>query len=313
MRSSEEGARPLGSVESLAAQAYPRNERSRWTSIRRRRIAARVQVPTSLERSSLPYGSHGSEQVARFIDIIKNKLIEIKDDGSIWLNQEYFSYATGLRMVYDDKWAEVLGFKRRESESLLEQIHCDFALAIQEVTEEVVIKMAQEAKRLTGSKNLCLAGGVALNCVANGKLQKTNVFENVYIQPAAGDAGGALGAAQAAYHIYFGQERIIDKTKLDGMKGSYLGPEYSDLEIEQMSRKYDASFERFEDFDALAAKTASLLADGSVIGWFQGRMEFGPRALGGRSILGDARNAEKVKPKNQISRRIPSVCSFGFG
>lgn len=245
-----------------------------------------------------PYGSHGSEHVARFVDIIKNKLIEIKDDGSIWLNQAYFSYATGLRMVYDDKWAEVLGFKRRESESLLEQIHCDFALAIQEVTEEVVIKMAQEAKRLTGSKNLCLAGGVALNCVANGKLQKTNIFENVYIQPAAGDAGGALGAAQAAYHIYFGQERKVDKEKLDAMKGSYLGPEYSDLEVEQMSRKYNASFERFEDFDALAAKTASLLADGNVIGWFQGRMEFGPRALGGRSILGDARNAEMQKKLN---------------
>lgn len=245
-----------------------------------------------------PYGSHGSEQVARFVDIIKNKLVEIKDDGSVWLNQEYFSYATGLRMVYDDKWAEVLGFKRRESESLLEQIHCDFALAIQEVTEEVVIKMAQEAKRLTGSKNLCLAGGVALNCVANGKLQKTNIFENVYIQPAAGDAGGALGAAQAAYHIYFGQERKVDKTKLDAMKGSYLGPEYSDLEIEQMSRKYEASFERFDDFNALAEKTASLLAEGNVIGWFQGRMEFGPRALGGRSILGDARNPEMQKKLN---------------
>jgi carbamoyltransferase len=245
-----------------------------------------------------PYGRHESAQVARFVDIIKNKLIEIKDDGSVWLNQEYFSYATGLRMVYDDKWAEVLGFKRRESESLLEQIHCDFALAIQEVTEEVVIKMAQEAKRLTGSKNLCMAGGVALNCVANGKLQKANVFENVYIQPAAGDAGGALGAALAAYYIYFGQERKVDKTKLDAMKGSYLGPEYSDLEVEQMSRKYNASFERFEDFGVLAAKTASLLADGNVIGWFQGRMEFGPRALGGRSILGDARNAEMQKKLN---------------
>jgi carbamoyltransferase len=166
------------------------------------------------------------------------------------------------------------------------------------VTEEVVIKMAQEAKRLTGSKNLCMAGGVALNCVANGKLQKANVFENVYIQPAAGDAGGALGAALAAYYIYFGQERKVDKTKLDAMKGSYLGPEYSDLEVEQMSRKYNASFERFEDFGVLAAKTASLSADGNVIGWFQGRMEFGPRALGGRSILGDARNAEMQKKLN---------------
>jgi carbamoyltransferase len=245
-----------------------------------------------------PYGNHGSAQVAKFVDIIRNELVEIKADGSIWLNQEYFNYATGLRMVFDDKWEKVLGFKRRESESLLEQVHCDFALAIQEVTEEVVIKMAEEAKRLTGSKNLCMAGGVALNCVANGKLQKTNIFENLYIQPAAGDAGGALGAALAAYYIYFNQERKLTPNTLDEMHGSYLGPEYSDLDVKQMAKKYDAHYEYFSDFDKLAAQTARFLSEGNVIGWFQGRMEFGPRALGGRSILGDARNSEMQKKLN---------------
>lgn len=245
-----------------------------------------------------PYGNHGSAQVAKFVDIIRNDLVEIKPDGSIWLNQKYFNYATGLRMVFDDKWEKLLGFKRRESESLLEQIHCDFALAIQEITEEVVIKMAQEAKRLTGSKNLCMAGGVALNCVANGKLQKTNIFENVYIQPAAGDAGGALGAALAAHYIYFNQERKLTPNVLDEMQGSYLGPEYSDMEVKQMAKKYEAQYQYFDDFDELATKTAELLADGNVIGWFQGRMEFGPRALGGRSILGDARNSEMQKKLN---------------
>ncbi|RFS13952.1 carbamoyltransferase [Emticicia sp. C21] len=245
-----------------------------------------------------PYGNHGSEQVAKFVDLIRSVLVEIKPDGSIWLNQEYFNYATGLRMVFDDKWEKLLGFKRRESESLLEQIHCDFALAIQEVTEEVVIKMAEEAKRLTGSKNLCMAGGVALNCVANGKLQKTNIFENVYIQPAAGDAGGALGAALAANYIYFNQDRKLTPNTLDEMHGSYLGPEYSDMDVKQMSKKYDAHYQYYGNFDELAAKTAELLAEGNVIGWFQGRMEFGPRALGGRSILGDARNSEMQKKLN---------------
>lgn len=245
-----------------------------------------------------PYGAHGSDQVARLVQAIESTLIEIKPDGSIWLNQEYFNYATGLRMVHDDKWAALLGFPRREAESNLEQIHCDFALAIQEVTEKIVLKMAQEARRLTGSENVCLAGGVALNCVANGKLQKAEIFKNLFIQPAAGDAGGALGAAQAAFHIYFNQPRTVDATALDGMKGSYLGPEYSDLDIRKMARKYQAHFSYHPDFQEVADTTAHYLAEGNVVGWFQGRMEFGPRALGGRSILGDARNPEMQKKLN---------------
>jgi carbamoyltransferase len=267
-----------------------------------------------------PYGEHGSERVARFVDIIKKDLVSIQEDGSVWLNQDYFDYATGLRMVKDDKWAKLFGVPRREAESQLEQVHCDLALAIQEVTEEVVIKMAQEAKRLTGAKYLCMAGGVALNCVANGKLQKAGVFDEIFIQPAAGDAGGALGAALAAYHISYQKDRIVDKNALDAMKGSYLGPEYSDLEIETTARKYKAPFEKFENFDDLAQKTATLLAEGNVIGWMQGRMEFGPRALGGRSILGDARNSEmqkklnlKIKYREGFRPFAPSVLAENVG
>lgn len=245
-----------------------------------------------------PYGAAGSANVAKYIETIKKELIEIYDDGSIWLNQDYFNYATGLRMVFDDKWERLFGFSRRDSESNLEQHHCDLGLAIQEITEEIVIKLAKEAKKLTGSENLVMAGGVALNCVANGKLQTSGIFKNIFIQPAAGDAGGALGAALAAFHIYFGAERITDNTKQDAMKGSYLGPEFADRDITQMAKKYKASYENFENFADLSKKTATILADGNVVGWFQGRMEFGPRALGGRSILGDPRNPEMQKKLN---------------
>ncbi|KPM48226.1 carbamoyltransferase family protein [Jiulongibacter sediminis] len=245
-----------------------------------------------------PYGRHGSKEVDEYKRIIKEELIEIYDDGSIWLNQNYFNYATGLRMVYDDKWEKLFGFPTRPAESQLEQKHCDLGLAIQEITEEIVILMAKEAQKITGSKNLVMAGGVALNCVANGKLQNAGIFENVYIQPAAGDAGGALGAALAANYLVFDQERKVDSQKMDEMSGSYLGPMFSDLETELTSKKYKAKYTRFESFEELSKETASLIADGNVIGWFQGRMEFGPRALGARSILGDPRNPEMQKKLN---------------
>src|SRR5690606_35296873 len=195
----------------------------------------------------------------------------------------------------------------------LEAHHCNLGLAIQHVTEEAVILMAKEAKQLTGSKHLCLAGGVALNCVANGKLLNTGVFEDVFIQPAAGDAGGALGAAQAAYHIYFGKERIAPKA-MDAMKGSYLGPEFSDLDVENVIRKYDASARHFENYSELCEYVAQQIASDNVVGWMQGRMEFGPRALGGRSILGDPRSAEmqrklnvKIKYRESFRPFAPSV------
>ncbi len=244
-----------------------------------------------------PYGNPHSPDVKKFQQIIKTTLTDIKPDGSIWLDQEYFNYATGLRMVKDKKWEQLFGFPTRKPEDKLEQHHCDLALAIQLVTEEVVFLMAEEARRLTGSENLCMAGGVALNCVANGKLLRSGIFKNIFIQPAAGDAGGALGAALAAHHLFFKKERILSGA-MDSMQGSYLGPEFSNMEIEQMARKYKAKFVRYDDFEKLAEKTATLIDQGNAIGWMQGRMEFGPRALGGRSILGDARNSEMQKKLN---------------
>ena len=187
--------------------------------------------------------------------------------------------------------------KTRKPEDELLQHHCNLGLAIQQITEDVVVMMAKEAKRLTGSENICLAGGVALNCVSNGKLQKSGVFKNVFIQPAAGDAGGALGAALAVNYIYYKQERVVDY-KMDAMEGSYLGPTISDLDVELMSKKYKAQYQYFENFDDLAAKTADLLTKENVIGWVQGKMEFGPRALGARSILGDPRSPEMQKKLN---------------
>ncbi len=244
-----------------------------------------------------PYGNPDSPRVSEYVSIIKKHLISIKEDGSIFLDQKFFDYATGLKMVNENKWETLFGFKTRKPEDELLQHHCDLGLAIQQITEEVVILMAKEAKRLTGSKFLCIAGGVALNCVSNGKLQKSGIFEEIFIQPAAGDAGGALGAALAVNYIYFGQKREINY-KFDALNGSYLGPTFSDLEVELMAKKYEASFTFFDNFSELAAKTANLIANENVIGWVQGKMEFGPRALGARSILGDPRSPEMQKKLN---------------
>lgn len=244
-----------------------------------------------------PYGNPNSEQTKEFVKIIKENLVDIKNDGSIWLNQKYYNYATGLRMIKEKKWAKLFSFSVRKPEAEIEQHHCNLAMAIQQVTEEIVIKMAKEAKFITNSKNLCLAGGVALNCVANGKLLKEGIFENIYIQPAAGDAGGALGAAMAANYMYFDGKRTTDDVK-DKMHGTYLGPDFSDKEIELMSRKAKAVYKRYNDFAELSKFIASKISEGNVAGWFQGRMEFGPRALGNRSILGDAQNPEMQKKLN---------------
>lgn len=245
-----------------------------------------------------PYGNPDAKQTAEFVEIIKKKLINIKQDGSIWLDQNYFKYATGLTMVKEKKWKALFGFGRRSEESDLEQHHCNLALAIQQVTEEVVLQMAKEAKRLTGVDDLCMAGGVALNCVANGKLVETGIFKNIFIQPAAGDAGGALGAALSVHHMYFEQKRTTQRSGEDTMKGSYLGPNYSDKEITTMSKKTKAVYRKYDNFNELAAFIAEKIKDGNVIGWFQGRMEFGPRALGNRSIIADARNLDMQKKLN---------------
>jgi carbamoyltransferase len=244
-----------------------------------------------------PYGNIDDEQTKNFIKTIKNILVDIKEDGSIFLHQQYFTYATGLRMADDNKWERLFGIARRKEDDEIDQSHCNLALAIQTVTNEIVINMAKEAKRLTGTNVLCMAGGVALNCVANGKLHDLKLFDHIFIQPAAGDAGGALGAALAAYHIYFNQPRVFGNEK-DSMKGSLLGTEFSDADILLMAEKNKAVYKNYQNENELFDDVALLLSNGNVIGWHQARMEFGPRALGARSILADARDGEMQKKLN---------------
>lgn len=257
-----------------------------------------------------PYGNREGEDYRRMVGIIKSKLVTINEDGSLFLHQEYFGYATGDRMVKDRVWERLFGFPRRAEGGPLDRRYCDMALAVQEVTEEVVIRLAEEAKRLTGSENLCMAGGVALNCVANGRLESAGIFKRLFIQPAAGDAGGALGAALAANYIYFGMERFVDRMEQDALKGSLLGPEYGETEIFSVARKHDHPYRRITDMGELAEETAKLIAGGSVVGWFQGRSEFGPRALGARSILADARSPEMQKKLNLSIKNRESFRPF---
>ncbi len=244
-----------------------------------------------------PYGDPASSRVADYENRIRERLVDVKEDGSIWLNMEYFDFAAGLKMIRESKLEELFGFVLRKEEDELQSHHCDLALAIQRVTEDIVLKLAGEAKRLTGSSNLCLAGGVALNCVANAAVLRSGLFDGLFIQPAAGDAGGALGAALAVSCIRGGRERRVDG-RGDAMKGSFLGPDYSEADVEGVARRHSAPFLKFDDFDRLCDEVAGLLDDGKVVGWFQGRMEWGPRALGNRSILADARNPEMQKKLN---------------
>ncbi len=252
-----------------------------------------------------PYG------VPKFESIIKDNLIDIKTDGSFRLNQDFFNYATGLTMT-NNKFHDLFGQSPRDSKKdKITQFHMDIASSIQKVTEEIIVKLAKALKNEYGLENLCLAGGVALNCVANGKLLKEKIFKNIWIQPAAGDAGGSLGAALAFWHIDQNKERVI--SNVDDMQGSYLGPEYSQKEIEEKLNKMNANFEIF-DKENLITKTAEDLSKGYAIGWFQGRMEFGPRALGNRSIIGDPRSPTmqknlnlKVKYRESFRPFAPSV------
>ena len=244
-----------------------------------------------------PYGNPQAEQTKDFKRKILENLVDIKEDGSILLNMEYYDFATGLKMAKDKKWEQILGIPIRKPESTLTREYMNLALAIQMITEEVVLRLSNTTQELTKAKNIVLAGGVALNCVSNGKLLKSGIFDDIWIQPAAGDAGGALGAAYAAWHIWMGKERKIVTGK-DAMKGAYLGPEFSDSDIEKVARRNNARFHYFESDDQLYDKISDILAEGNVVGWFQGRMEYGPRALGNRSIIGDARNPEMQKKMN---------------
>ena len=242
--------------------------------------------------------------------IIKN-LIDIKEDGSFWLNQDYFNYATGLTMT-SKRFHNLFGAEPRNSKKdQLTQFHMDIAASIQKVTEDIMIKLAKSLKEEFNIPNLCLAGGVALNCVANGKILKEKIFDNIWIQPAAGDAGGSLGAALALWHIEQNNPRVVSLN--DNMQGSYLGPEYSQKEIQNELDKIGAVY-KIKNEEDLLNQTTNDLSMGEAIGWFQGRMEFGPRALGNRSILGDPRSSEmqknlnlKVKYRESFRPFAPSI------
>ncbi|MCU0285129.1 MAG: carbamoyltransferase [Acidobacteria bacterium] len=236
-----------------------------------------------------PYGE------PKYVQAILDNLIDLKEDGSFKLNMKYFNYAAGLTMT-NRKFAKLFGGPPRTKEGRLGQREMDLARSLQDVTEMAMLRMARHAQKVTGAKYLCLAGGVALNCVANGKILKENIFDDIWIQPAAGDAGGALGAALAVWYDYLDNPRKIDGN-LDAQKGSYLGPDYDNQEILVFLEQNKIPYKYYED-DELLDTTARLLTGEHVIGWFQGRMEFGPRALGARSIIGDARSPVMQKKMN---------------
>jgi carbamoyltransferase len=256
-----------------------------------------------------PYGE------PKYADLILDNLLDLKNDGSFRLDQSYFDYCTGLTMT-NSRFDEMFGAPARAPGELLTQRHMDLAASIQAVIEEAVLRMTRSVAAETGARNLCLAGGVALNCVANGKVLRDGAFERVWVQPAAGDAGGALGAALCGYHLFLGQERQVDG---DAMRGSYLGPSYNQDEIERRLNAAGAKFTTLDDDGAIDAG-ARAIADGKAVGWFQGAMEFGPRALGGRSILADARSPDmqktlnlKVKYRESFRPFAPSVLREDVG
>jgi carbamoyltransferase len=252
-----------------------------------------------------PYGE------PKYADLIKDKLIVVADDGSFQLDMSYFDYATGLTMT-NKKFDTLFGGPPRTSESELTQREMDLAASVQKVTEDIIIQIAKHIAKETGEKNLCLAGGVALNCVANGALVREKIFDNIWIQPAAGDAGGALGAALSAWYLHHAEERQVS-IDCDSMKGAYLGPSFTDSEIEADFMECGAKFQKCDDH-VLIEHVASALAEEKAVGWMQGRMEFGPRSLGGRSIIADPRSPKmqkqlnlKVKYRESFRPFAPSV------
>jgi carbamoyltransferase len=257
-----------------------------------------------------PYGE------PRFVSTILEHLVDLKDDGTFRMDMRYFSYANGLAMT-NARFSALFGGPPRKPESPVTQKEMDLARSIQEITEEIVLRLARTVHRELGADRLCLAGGVALNCVANGRLLREGPFRDIWVQPAAGDAGGAIGAALTAWHEYHAEPRTVNGS--DSMRGSYLGPRYSDTEIHAELERQGAVFARLED-DALLPRVAELLEEGKAVGWMQGRMEFGPRALGGRSILGDPRNSRmqsvmnlKIKYRESFRPFAPAVLAERVG
>lgn len=247
-----------------------------------------------------PYGED------KYSEIIRDNLVDIKDDGSFWLNQEYFDYCTGNHM-YNAKFEKLFDMKARSSETEITRKHTDIAKSLQVVTEEIILKIARNVRKLSGEKNLCLAGGCALNCVANGKILKENIFDNIWIQPASGDAGGALGAALWAYYEVLKNERRVILP--DAQKGSLLGSEFADNEIEQSLNQIGAKYFRLEE-NEISPYIAQCISEGKIVGHMNGRAEFGPRALGNRSIIADARNTEMQKKLNLAVKKRESFRPF---
>ncbi len=252
-----------------------------------------------------PYGE------PKYVDTIREHIIDIKPDGTFRLNMDYFNYLTGLTMT-SKRFHDIFGQQPRKPESELTQFHMDVARSIQDIIEEIVLLLGQTIFRETGEENLCMGGGVALNCVANGRLLREGPFRDIWVQPAAGDAGGALGAALAIWHEYHGQSKV-NRNIGDAMSGSFLGPSFKEEEIRGDLDNFGAVYSRMED-SQLMEHLARILEEGKVVGWFQGRMEFGPRALGGRSILGDPRNSSmqttmnlKIKFRESFRPFAPSV------
>lgn len=253
-----------------------------------------------------PYGE------PKYVDLIYDNLVDVKEDGSLWLNLEYFHFLRGLRMT-NSRFDQLFGGSRREPETPLQQRHMDIACSIQTVTQEIMLRLARHARDLTGLPNLCMAGGVALNCVANGKILRERIFDKLWIQPAAGDAGGSLGAALAVWHMNMEAPGPRTAKETDDMHGAFLGPEFAEEEIALCLQNHDAVYRKLE-WEDLLDEVSGLLSEGKVVGWFQGRMEFGPRALGHRSILGDPRSPAmqsllnlKVKFRESFRPFAPAV------
>lgn len=244
-----------------------------------------------------PYGNKDSDDFFRFKKAIEESLVRVYEDGSIRLQMKYFKFLEGKRMIASGKWEALFGLAMRDEREALEQRHCDFALAAQEVTEEIILKLAREVKKVTGSKNLCLSGGVAYNCVANGKLLNEGLFEEIFVPPAVGDSGGAGGAALAAF--YLSTEKPRDKALFEKNRISFLGPGFSDQYIEAFLKAKGVTYEHFPKHSALCTRAAELLNNGAVVGWMQGRMEFGARALGSRSIVASPKAPDIQKIVNQ--------------
>jgi len=236
-----------------------------------------------------PYGD------PKYVDLITENLVDIREDGSYWMDMRYFNYCQGLTMT-TKRFHDLFGGPPRKPESKLTQLEMDLAASLQVVTERVMLNIARHAREITGKKNLCLAGGCSLNCVANGKILREGIFDDMFIQPAAGDAGGAVGSAYTVWHHVLNKPRSV--VRPDAQKGSYLGPSFNDEQIRKALDEVGAKYTQAESLDAAIEKTAEALAESKVVGWFQGRMEYGPRALGNRSIIGDARSPEMQKVIN---------------